>query len=241
MPLEALVTSFVTLFVIMDPIGTTPIYVTLTSGMSEAERRRIAARAILIAAGLMAAFAVAGEALLDAIGIGMPAFRISGGLLLFLIAVEMLFERRSERREKQSTEARHDPSVFPLAMPLLAGPGSLATMVLLTSQHQGDWLAILELIGVMLAVLGVVFGLFRLGGLIERALGHTGIVVVTRLLGILLAALSVQFVLDGLRDLGLLDQNHSRWNYRLETDFGQINSLERNPAFRLLQSEPFSL
>jgi multiple antibiotic resistance protein len=204
MPIEALVTSFVTLFVIMDPIGTTPIYVTLTSGMPQAERRRIALRAIAIAACLMAAFALAGETLLETIGIGMPAFRISGGLLLFLIAVEMLFERRSERRERQSTEARPDPSVFPLAMPLLAGPGSLATMVLLTSQHQGDWIAILELIGVMLSVLAVVYVLFRLGGLIERALGHTGIVVVTRLLGILLAALSVQFVLDGLRDLGLL-------------------------------------
>lgn len=204
MSLEMLLTSFVTLFVIMDPIGTTPIYVALTSGMDKAERRRVAIRAIVIAAGLMAVFGIAGEALLGLIGIGMPAFRISGGLLLFLIAVEMLFERRTERRERQSTGARPDPSVFPLAMPLLAGPGSLASMVLLTSQHEGDWLATIEIMGVMLAVLAVVYVLFSLAGPVERLLGHTGIVVVTRLLGILLAALSVQFVLDGLRDAGVL-------------------------------------
>ncbi len=204
MTLELAITTFVTLFVIMDPIGTTPIFVSLTSGMSDGERRRIAIRAIVIAAGLMAAFGLAGEALLDTIGISMPAFRISGGLLLFLIAVDMLFERRTERREKRGTETRPDPSVFPLAMPLLAGPGSLASMVLLTGQAGGDWLAAGMLIGVMLAVLLVTYLLFSLSGLIEKLLGHTGIVVVTRLLGVLLAALSVQFVLDGLRDVGAL-------------------------------------
>jgi multiple antibiotic resistance protein len=201
---DLLLTAFVTLFVIMDPIGTTPIFVALTSGMTTAERRRVSVRAIVIAGALLALFGLAGEALLAVIGIGLPAFRISGGLLLFLIAVEMLFERRSERREKQTNEPRPDPSVFPLAMPLLAGPGSLASMILLTSQHAGDYLAIAAILGVMVAVLVVVYVLFRMGGLIERVLGHTGIVVVTRLLGILLAALSVQFVLNGLSDLGLL-------------------------------------
>jgi multiple antibiotic resistance protein len=130
---DLLLTAFVTLFVIMDPIGTTPLFVALTSGMSAAERRRVSIRAILIAGALLAAFGLAGETLLAVIGIGIPAFRISGGLLLFLIAVEMLFERRTERREKQTNEPRPDPSVFPLAMPLLAGPGSLASMILLTS------------------------------------------------------------------------------------------------------------
>lgn len=202
--IDLLFTAFVTLFVVMDPIGSTPIFVTLTSGMSKAERRKVAIRAIVIAGCLLTLFGLAGDSVLGAIGIGMPAFRISGGLLLFLIAVEMLFERRSERREKQSNEAPPDPSVFPLAMPLLAGPASLATMVLLTSQVQGDYAAIAAIHGVLLLVLAVVFVLFSLGGVIERVLGHTGIVVVTRLLGILLAALSVQFVLNGLGDLGLL-------------------------------------
>jgi multiple antibiotic resistance protein len=201
---DLLLTAFVTLFVIMDPIGTTPLFVALTSGMTAAERRRVSIRAILIAGALLAVFGLAGETLLAVIGIGIPAFRISGGLLLFLIAVEMLFERRTERREKQTNEPRPAPSVFPLAMPLLAGPGSLASMILLTSQHAGDYLAIAAILGVMAAVLAVVYVLFSMGGLIERVLGHTGIVVVTRLLGILLAALAVQFVLNGLSDLGLL-------------------------------------
>lgn len=204
MSLEMLITSFVTLFVIMDPIGTTPIYIALTSGMEPGERRRVAIRAIVIAGALLALFGLVGDAVLSVIGIGMPAFRISGGLLLFLIAVEMLFEKRSERREKQTNDVRPDPSVFPLAMPLLAGPGALATMVLLASRHAGDWAAIAAIHMVMLAVLGVVFVLFSFGGVIERWLGHTGIVLVSRLLGILLAALSVQFVLDGLADLGLM-------------------------------------
>jgi multiple antibiotic resistance protein len=203
MSLEALLTTFVTLFVIMDPIGTTPIYVALTAGMERAARRRIAVRAIVIAACLLAAFGLAGETMLSLIGISLPAFRISGGLLLFLIAVEMLFEKRTERREKRANETLPDPSVFPLAMPLLAGPGALATMVLLASQNQGDWVATAEVLGVMLAVLAVVYVLFSLGGLIERALGNTGILLVSRLLGILLAALSVQFVLNGLADIGL--------------------------------------
>jgi len=201
---ELLLTSFVTLFVIIDPIGLVPLFVALTQGMSHEERRRVGVRAVAIAFCLLAVFGVAGETLLSLIGIGMPAFRISGGLLLFLTAVDMLFERRSERREKQTASQPPDPSVFPLAMPLIAGPGALATMILLTSQNGGNSMAILAIHGVMAAVLALTLILFRAGGLLERALGNTGIVVVTRLLGILLAALSVQFVLDGLRDLGVV-------------------------------------
>ena len=139
MSLEALITTFVTLFVVIDPIAVAPLFVALTRGMTEAQRRRIALRAILIAFGLLAVFGIAGNALLAGVGIGLPAFRISGGLLLFLIAVDMLFERRTERRERR-TEAEDgpDPSVFPLAMPMIAGPGALATMILLSTQYEGE-------------------------------------------------------------------------------------------------------
>lgn len=205
MSLELFATTFVTLFVVIDPIGLAPIFVALTQGMSAEQRNRVALRSVMLSAGLLALFGFFGEALLEIIGIGMPAFRISGGILLFLIAVDMLFEKRSERREKQSSgQTGGDPSVFPLTMPLIAGPGALATMILLTSQNTGDVTALVTVHLVMLSVLGLTFVLFRMGGLIERALGQTGVVVVTRLLAILLAALSVQFVLDGLRDLGLL-------------------------------------
>ncbi|PJN94502.1 MarC family transcriptional regulator, partial [Amaricoccus sp. HAR-UPW-R2A-40] len=139
-----------------------------------------------------------------AVGIGIPAFRIAGGLLLFLTAVEMLFEKRQPRREKtmHEAEALPDPTVFPLATPLIAGPGALATMILLVGQHPGDLGGQATVYLTMVAVLAICWLFFRLGGTIERLLGPTGINVVTRLLGMLLAALAVQFVLQGLRDFG---------------------------------------
>ena len=131
----------------------------------------------------------------------MPAFRVAGGILLFLTALDMLFERRAKRREDQTGEDREDPSVFPLGIPLIAGPGSIASIILLTGQSPG-WQGFLTAFGVTLAVIAIALILFLASGLLERALGHTGINVVTRLLGMLLAALSVQFVLDGLRAFG---------------------------------------
>ncbi|NVO23667.1 NAAT family transporter [Donghicola sp. C2-DW-16] len=200
-----LITAFATLFVIIDPIGLTPLFVAMTQGMSPARRRAIGIRACTIAACILFAFSIFGEALLGFIGISMHAFRIAGGILLFLTALDMLFQRRTKRREDQAEEAEedheHDPSVFPIAIPLIAGPGAIATMILLTGQTEGV-LGYLSVLAVMLAVLSIMLALFFTGGMIERALGRVGINVVTRLLGMLLAALSVQFVLDGLRGFG---------------------------------------
>lgn len=201
--LDVLVPAFVTLFVIIDPIGLAPLFIALTQGMTAEERERVGRRALIVSFALLAAFGLFGEGLLTAIGISLPAFRISGGLLLFLTALDMLFERRSDRREKRADEAPADPSVFPLAMPLIAGPGALTTMILLSSRHC-DAPTLVGINLVMVAVLVLVYLAFRLSHLFARALGHTGIVVLTRLFGILLAALSVQFVLDGLRDYGFL-------------------------------------
>ena len=202
--LDILVPAFVTLFVIIDPIGLSPLFITLTHGMTLEERDRVGRRALILSFGLLAVFGLFGESLLTAIGISLPAFRISGGLLLFLTALDMLFERRTDRRERRAGEAPADPSVFPLAMPLIAGPGALTTMILLTSQNSGDVPALIGINVVMLAVLLMTYLSFRLSHLFARALGQTGIVVLTRLFGILLAALSVQFVLDGLREYGLV-------------------------------------
>lgn len=204
MDLSLYITAFVTLFVVIDPIGLAPIFMALTPGMSAAQRRRIGFRALIIAAVLMMLFALAGEAILSAIGISIPAFRIAGGLLLFLTALDMLFERRTERREGQShgTPETQDPSVFPLAMPLLAGPGALATMILLAGQQPGAMHMVMINL-VMLAVLAIAMLLFHLATPLAHALGRTGVVVVTRLFGMLLAALSVQFVIDGLKGSGL--------------------------------------
>jgi multiple antibiotic resistance protein len=197
-----LLSAFVTLFVVIDPIGMAPLFVALTAGETGARRRGIALRACLIALGLLTLFGLAGEAVLAFVGISMPAFRIAGGILLFLTALDMLFERRTQRRRKnaEGEEDRPDPSVFPLAIPLIAGPGAIASMILLAGQAPADGVALhlLAVHLVMAGVLGLVLAMFLAAGLIERALGATGILVVTRLLGMLLAALSVQFVIDGI-------------------------------------------
>ena len=198
MDLAPYITAFVTLLVVVDPIGLAPLFVALTQGATPEHRRAVGLRAILIASGLLTLFGLLGEAVLGFVGISMHAFRIAGGILLFLTALDMLFERRTKRREGQTAPHAEDPSVFPLATPLIAGPGALATMILLTGQAREDWSWVLAVHGVMLAVMAVTFLFFLAAGLIERALGPTGVNVVTRLLGMLLAALSVQFVLDGL-------------------------------------------
>lgn len=197
-----LVTAFTTLFVVIDPPGQTPIFMALTQDMDARTRRGIAIRACLTAAGILAMFAAFGEAVLGFVGISMPAFRVAGGVLLFLTAMDMLFDRRTKRREDRAEEEEHaDPSVFPLGIPLIAGPGSIATMILLAGQHPGLQ-GLVVVIGVMLAVMAVVLLLYLSSGPLARLLGKTGLNVVTRLLGMLLAALSVQFILSGLRDFG---------------------------------------
>ncbi|MCH2248601.1 MAG: MarC family protein [Cognatishimia sp.] len=197
-----LITSFVTLFVIIDPIGLMPIFIAFTPGMSAQQRRAVAFRSCIIAFFILALFAFFGEAVLGFVGISMAAFKIAGGVLLFLTALDMLFERRQERREGRVTEVP-DPSVFPLAIPMIAGPGSIATVILLSGQIEGVQGPIL-ILGVALAVMLVAVALFMAGNLLERALGDIGINVVTRLLGMLLAALSIQFILDGLKDFGFV-------------------------------------
>jgi len=204
MMLGEMLAGFVTLFLVIDPIGMTPLFIALTHGMAPSRRRAIGIRACLIATGILTLFGVFGTKVLDLMGISLPAFRIAGGLLLFLIAVEMLFERRSQRREGRTADEDHDPSVFPLATPLIAGPGSMATMILLATGRGGDWSDVVMALVAMLAVIAVVLAFFTVAGPIERALGRTGIVVVTRLLGMLLAALAVQFVIDGMRALGMI-------------------------------------
>ncbi|WP_386681982.1 MarC family protein [Loktanella sp. R86503] len=203
--LPALIAAFTAMFIVIDPIGLAPLFIAMTQGMSAAHRRAIGARACLVAIGLLLMFAVFGEQLLEFIGISMPAFRIAGGVLLFITALDMLFERRQARRQDNADDAidpEHDPSIFPLAIPLIAGPGAIATIILLTGQADNA-LGFGAVLAVMLIVIAMVFAMFMAAGWLEKLLGKTGINVVTRLLGMLLAALSVQFILDGLKGFGL--------------------------------------
>lgn len=176
-PMDAsdLITAFVALFVIIDPIGLTPLFAALTQGDPQSHRRAVGIRACLVALFILSLFTIFGEAVLGFVGISMPAFRIAGGILLFLTALDMLFERRTKRREDKADEEEDgdDPSVFPLAIPLIAGPGAIATVILLAGRDPG-LPGILSTIGVTVAVLLVVFALFLTAGLLERLLGRVG-------------------------------------------------------------------
>ncbi|MGJ8624056.1 MAG: MarC family protein [Yoonia sp.] len=204
--IPALIAAFTTLFIIIDPPGLAPVFIALTQGMDAAKRRTIALRAVVVAFCLMMVFLFLGEAVLGFIGISMDAFRIAGGILLFLTALDMLFQRRQARREGEAAEGQieheDDPSVFPLSLPLIVGPGAITTVILLAGQANGaaDLVAIAA---VIFAVLLIVLLAFLAAPSIERALGKTGLNIVTRVLGMLLAALAVQFVLDGLRGFGI--------------------------------------
>ena len=201
--LELYVSALITFFVVIDPPGCAPIYAGLTQGAGPAARRSMAVRAVGVASGILLVFALFGEALLKGLGIGLPAFRIAGGIMLFLIALEMVFEKRTQRREDRAaavalTPEVEDVSVFPMAMPMIAGPGSIASVMLLMSRNSG-----LERSLVILAALGTILALtlaaLLAAGPIMRVLGARIEAVITRLLGVLLAALAVQFVVDGLQ------------------------------------------
>ena len=196
------ITAFVTLFVIIDPPAILPLFVALTRHLEVHERRTAALRACVVAAGVLTLFGLLGQTLLDTIGISLSAFRISGGILLFLIAVEMLFEKRTPRRSSSAVPA-NDPSIFPIAVPLIAGPGAMATMVLLAAEQGGSWQWLISMHVIMALVIGLTYVMFLAGSRLDRLLGKNGINVVTRLFGILLAALAVQIVLDGLGGYGL--------------------------------------
>ena len=205
METAALITAFTTLLVIIDPAGLAPLYIATTQGMAPERRHAVGRRACITAAVLLLIFLVLGERLLTFIGISIPAFRIAGGMLLFLTALDMLFERRQDRREKNAAEGAdpgHDPSVFPLAIPLIAGPGAITTVILLSGSAQG-LVAYGAIAGVILVNLGIVYLTFLAAPWIERVLGRTGINVLTRILGMLLAALAIQFVIDGILASGL--------------------------------------
>jgi multiple antibiotic resistance protein len=200
---ELFLDFFIIFLVVIDPVGLAPIFAAMTLGGSARYKRAMAWRGTVIATIILFAFAVSGGGLLRVLGIGVAAFQIAGGLLLFLLAVEMVFARQTgirstTERERLESEAKKDISVFPLAVPLIAGPGALTT-VLLTVGERGDDPAVIGVVlGVVLLVLSITLTALLLAVHITKLIGETGANVVSRVLGIVLAALAVQFVLDGL-------------------------------------------
>ncbi|MXQ14681.1 MarC family protein [Microvirga makkahensis] len=203
MLLDYISAALVTLLVTLDPVALAPIFMSLTRGMTAEERRRVSTRASLIAFCILAFFGLGGEVLLRLLGVGIPAFRISGGLLLFWIAFEMVFERRNERKQHTADIAITEDHIrniaaFPLAIPLMAGPGAITAVILLAGRADGNLVYLSSLI--LLIALGILSCLivFSAAERVSRWLGVTGNVVLTRLLGVILAGLAVQFIIDGI-------------------------------------------
>ncbi|ESZ86036.1 MAG: MarC family transcriptional regulator [Blastomonas sp. CACIA14H2] len=201
--IELFVSAFITLFVVIDPPGCAPIYASMTTGANAQQRRSMAIRAVVVAGGILLVFALFGEVLLSALHIELNSFRIAGGIMLFLIALDMVFEKRTERREQRAQKVMKTPeiedvSIFPMAMPMIAGPGSIASVMLLVSQNTGLDRA-LTILAALLAVLLLTLVALLTAGPLMKLLGQQAEAVITRLLGVLLAALAAQFVIDGLR------------------------------------------
>ena len=203
MPLEFLISALVTLLVVLDPIGLVPTFLGIIDGLSDRLRRQVALRACLIAGAILIGAALIGDWLLRQLGITLSAFRIAGGLLLFAVAFEMVLGLRLQRDAKDAEQAveehLHDMAAFPLAIPLMAGPGAITAAILLAGQaaYRPQWLAVLLVVVVMVMAASLVsfFAAERIG----KLLGVTGNVVLSRLLGVILAALAVQYVVDGVR------------------------------------------
>ena len=201
--IELFVSALVTFFVVIDPPGCAPIYAGLTRGATPAHRRAMAVRAVVVAGIILLVFALFGEDILRALGISLDSFRIAGGIMLFLIALEMVFERRTQRREDRAAKIAETPevedvSIFPMAMPMIAGPGSIASVMLMASRSEGLVQSLIVL-GAMLTILALTLVALIAAAPLMRLLGQSVEAVITRLLGVLLAALAAQFVIDGIR------------------------------------------
>jgi multiple antibiotic resistance protein len=197
------VSTFVTFFVVIDPLGCAPIYAGLTAGATPVHARAMATRAVIVSAVILLVFALFGRGILSALGISLDSFRIAGGIMLFLIALEMVFERRTQRREDRAqkiidTPEVEDVSIFPMAMPMIAGPGSIASIMLLTSRDHG-FARMAVILGAVGTILLLTLVALWLAGPLMRLVGQKIEAVITRLLGVLLAALAAQFVIDGIR------------------------------------------
>jgi multiple antibiotic resistance protein len=197
------ISAFVTFFVVIDPPGCAPIFASLTGGAPAAHRRTMALRSTFLAAIILFSFAIFGEAFLGALGISLDAFRVAGGIMLFLIALEMVFEKRTERREHRAEDVKAHPehedvSVFPMAIPMIAGPGSIASVMLLTARSQGFQESLIVL-SALAAVLLVNLVALLTAGPLMKFLGYRVEAMITRILGVVLAALAAQFVIDGLK------------------------------------------
>jgi multiple antibiotic resistance protein len=197
------VSAFVTFFVVIDPPGCAPIFASLTSGAPAQHRRNMAIRSVLVASCILFAFALGGKPFLKSMGVSLEAFRVAGGIMLFLIALEMVFEKRTERRESRAQDVKtseelDDISIFPMGIPMIAGPGSIASAMLLCSRVD-NWFDRGIVLAAMAAILVLTMASLLLAGPLMNLLGNRLEAMITRVLGVILAALATQFVIDGIK------------------------------------------
>ncbi len=200
---DAFATILVAYFVTIDPLGLVPVFIAITPDASAAERRQIALRGVIIGGIVLLLFLIFGRSLLITLGISLPAFRVAGGLFLFVLAMEMVFERRGQRRSGTAGHIASEPqasdiAVFPLGIPLIAGPAAITTTILAAERHAHSWAQLLSVVAALVLSLAATYLALLLANHIQRYLSPTMIGVISRLLGLLLGALAMQFVLDGL-------------------------------------------
>jgi len=205
---DVALTAFVTLFVIVDPLGLLPIFISLTKGSTVSHQRRMAIKGTLIGGAMLLFFALLGDRFLALLGVGLPSFRIAGGAMLFLMALEMVFDKRTQRRESRAEDMKDevegdtgfdDISVFPLSIPLISGPGAIASIMLLMSANRDNIIHQATILIVLGAVLLIVLILFFLAPRLEKIMGPTFTQIVSRVLGVILGALAVQYIIDGIK------------------------------------------
>jgi multiple antibiotic resistance protein len=206
--LQVAVVAFTTFFATIGPVDLAALFAALTPESTPAHRRAMAIKGTLIAAGILLLFALAGNAVLDYMGISLAALRTAGGILLLLLGIEMVFGRqlggaRSTEEETREAREKQDISVFPLAMPLIAGPGAIGATVLLTAEAMGDILSQTVIIAALMAVLALALAMMLAANQVQKLLGISGLQVVNRTAGVLLSALAVQFIFDGIAESGL--------------------------------------
>jgi multiple antibiotic resistance protein len=204
--LDLAINSFITFFVIIDPIGLIGIFNGLAAAMDAREKRGLAFRGVAVGSGVLLLFALGGERILGALGISLPAFRAAGGAMLFMLAIEMMFQRRHNRRRETVEKVADEPhpedvGIFPLGIPLIAGPGAITSALLLTSRHKGEMIEQGIVLGAILAVLLITLLTFLAAERLGRIIGPTIVAITTRLLGILLAAVAVEYMVVGVHQI----------------------------------------
>ena len=193
------VATFIFFFAVIDPIGTVPVYIAVTNHYTEYKKKKIAINATLIAGGILLFFLIAGEIILNAIGIPLSAFQVAGGIVLFLFALTMIFGESKPEEETEMASSENDTAIFPLAIPSIASPGAMLAAVMMTKNETHTILSQFQTAIVMISVLLIVFIFLLLASRIQRLIGNSGASIISRVMGLILSSVAVANILEGIK------------------------------------------